>query len=226
MRRPLGGRFGTRHDGSTQAPSDSYRGPGVRFVQQTHPSYACIKHSVAGLLTRLLPAYCQVNGIRRDCPRSHNSTVPEIWVGSDRIAYSSSRLEAKANKRPAQLKRCSNMDIRLNIEMRCARRQNDAANHHHRPTIVADPSQTDKRLSSIGVTWSTNALGGMFLTLWIAWLPPSHYPTVLRSPVNGSEAPMATVCYVQLDVMRATGTRRVPPVTCTSSRATPLYLRI
>ncbi len=40
-----------------------------------------------------------------------------------------SRLEAKAN---AQLKRCSNTNIRLNIEMRCARRQNDAAYQRHR----------------------------------------------------------------------------------------------
>ena len=56
--------------------------------------------------------------------------------------------------------------------------------------IVAVPSQADTRLSSIGATWSTNALGGMFVTLWIARLPQSHRPTVLRSPVNGSEAPM------------------------------------
>ena len=56
---------------------------------------------------------------------THKSTLPGVWVrGSDRIAiYSSSRLEAKANERPAQLKRCSNRDIRLNIERRCARRK-------------------------------------------------------------------------------------------------------
>jgi hypothetical protein len=78
------------------------------------------------------------------------------------------------------------MYIRLNIGMRCGRRQNDA----HTSAIVAVPSQADTRLSSIGVTWSTNALGGMFLTLSIARLPLSHRPTVLRSPLNGSEAPM------------------------------------
>ena len=61
----------------------------------------------------------------------------------------------------------------------------------HTSAIVAAPSQADTRFSSIGVTWSTNALGGMFLTLWIARLPLSHGPIVLRSPVNGSEAPMA-----------------------------------
>ena len=43
MRRPWGRRFEMRHDGSTQAPSDSYRGPGVTLVQQTHPSYACMQ---------------------------------------------------------------------------------------------------------------------------------------------------------------------------------------
>jgi hypothetical protein len=36
--------------------------------------------------------------------------------------------------------------------------------------------------------WTTSALGGMFLALWIARLPLSHGPIVLRSPVNGSEA--------------------------------------
>jgi hypothetical protein len=60
----------------------------------------------------------------------------------------------------------------------------------HTSAIVAVPSQADTRLSSIGVTWSTNALGGMFLTLWIARLPLSHGPIVLRSPLNGSEARM------------------------------------
>ena len=71
----------------------------------------------------------------------HDRTTPPCLtfsVGSDRIAYSPSRLEAKANERPAQLKRCSNMDIRLNIEVRCARRQNDAAYHHHRRRSVPD----------------------------------------------------------------------------------------
>ena len=55
--------------------------------------------------------------------------------------------------------------------------------------IVAVPLQADTRLSSIGLTWSTNVLGGMFLTLWIARLLLSHGPIVLRSPVNGSESP-------------------------------------
>ena len=57
----------------------------------------------------------------------------------------------------------------------------------HTSTIVAVPSQADTRLSSIGVTWTTNALGGTFLPLWIARLPLSHGPIVLRSPVNGAK---------------------------------------
>ena len=89
----------------------------------------------------------------------------------------------------------------------------------HTSTIVAVPSEADTRLTSIGVTWSTNALGGTFLTLWIARLPLSHGPIVLRSPVNGGEAPMCGGVYVQRDVMRATGTQRVPLLASTSSRA-------
>ncbi len=50
---------------------------------------------------------------------------------------------------------CSNRDIRLNIEMRCARRKM----MRHTSAIVAVPSQANTRLPSIGVTWSTNALG-------------------------------------------------------------------
>jgi hypothetical protein len=61
-----------------------------------------------------------------------------FWVGSDMTEepYSSSWLEVKANERTAQLKRCSNMGIRLNIEMRCARRQNDAAYQRYRRRSV------------------------------------------------------------------------------------------
>jgi len=87
---------------------------------------------------------------------------------------------------------------------------------------VAVPSQADTRLSSIGATWSTNAFGGMFITLWIARLPLSHRRTVLRSPVNGSEAPMWKG-FTQRDVMRATGTQRVSLVASTSSHAFSLH---
>ena len=84
---------------------------------------------------------------------------------------------------------------------------------------VAVPSQADTRLSSIGATWSTNAFGGMFITLWIARLPLSHRRAVLRSPVNGSDVWV----YEQRDVMRATGTQRVSLVASTSSHAFSLH---
>ncbi len=71
------------------------------------------------------------------------------------------------------------MDIGLKIGIRCARRQNDAAYQHY-------------RRRSIGVTWSTNALGDMFITLWIARLPLSHGPIVLRSRKRGRKRPSRT----------------------------------
>ena len=43
---------------------------------------------------------------------------------------------------------------------------------------------------------------GMFLRFGVAGQPLSHGPIVLRSPVNGSEAPMADEFYGQRDVMR------------------------
>ena len=61
MRRPCRRRFGTRHDGSTQAPSDSDRGPGETrihqmYIKRIRATRACIratracKHSVARAL--------------------------------------------------------------------------------------------------------------------------------------------------------------------------------
>jgi hypothetical protein len=43
---------------------------------------------------------------------------------------------------------------------------------------------------------------GMFLRFGVAGQPLSHGPIVLRSPVNGGEAPMADEFYRQRDVMR------------------------
>lgn len=45
----------------------------------------------------------------------------------------------------------------------------------------------------------------------------------LPLPITGTVSPFVLL-YVQRDVMRATGTQRVPLGTSTSSRATPLYL--
>ncbi len=57
-KQPWRRRFGTRHDGSTQAPSDSYRSPEVRLVQQTHLSYTCMQ---------ALSYTCMQALISRDC---------------------------------------------------------------------------------------------------------------------------------------------------------------
>jgi hypothetical protein len=66
------------------------------------------------------------------------TTRPCLTFGWDLTEwpYSRSRLEAKANERPAQLKRCSNTIIRLNIELRCARRRNGAAYQNYRRRSV------------------------------------------------------------------------------------------
>ncbi len=127
-----------------------------------------------------------------------NSTLPDVWVGSDRIAIFVKSAWAKAKERPMRLNRCSTMDIRLSIEMRCARRKM----MRHTSAIVAVPSQANTRLPSIGVTWSTNALGACSYAL--------DCKTAAEScPVNGSEAPMRRF-YVQRDVMRLPEPRRAP----------------
>ena len=51
------------------------------------------------------------------------------------------------------------MDIRLNIEMRCA----DGETVRHTSTNVAIPSQADTRLSSTGVHMEYRRSQGMFL---------------------------------------------------------------
>ena len=63
-------------------------------------------------------------------------------------------------------------------------------------------------------------LSGHVLTLWIvrpaaeSWSDRASFPGK-----TGAKRPWRTVCYVQLDVMRNAGTRRVPPVASTSSHA-------
>ena len=69
----------------------------------------------------------------------------------------------------------------------------------HTITVFAVPSQADTQLSPISVSWSTNALIPWSAGIRSQDSPPSHGPIVLRSPVNGSEAPMAD------GLLRATG---------------------
>ena len=88
----------------------------------------------------------------------------------------------------------------------------------HTSTVVSVPSQADTQISSIGVTWSTNALGACSLRFGIAGQPLSHGPIVLRSPVrersaHGGRVLWATGCDAHA------GTRRVPTVASTSSHA-------
>jgi hypothetical protein len=107
-------------------------------------------------------------------------------VGCDRTDISLSRLDAKTNERPALLKRCPNMDICLNIEMRCGRWRNGEAYQHYRRRSVTARHAICHPSASHGVP----TLSGHVLTLWIERLQLSHGPIVFPSPVNGSKAPM------------------------------------
>ena len=82
--------FNAQFHTSAQALNAADQNEFVNGILFKQGRYARIKDmdqgNPEGLLTRLLPAYCQVHGIRRDRARSHNSTVPDVWVGSDRIA--------------------------------------------------------------------------------------------------------------------------------------------
>jgi hypothetical protein len=85
----------------------------------------------------------------------------------------------------------------------------------HTSTIVAVPSQADTRSSSIGVTWSTNALGACSYALDCkpaaeSWSDRALFPGKRgRSPCG--RFVRATGCDAHA------GTQRVPPVTSTSS---------
>ena len=87
------------------------------------------------------------------------------------------------------------MHIRLNIEMRCARRQNDAAYQQYRRRSVSGRHAIIIHRRQV----QHQSSRGMFLTLWMARLPLRHRPIVLRSPVNGSESAIGRGC------IRATG---------------------
>ena len=120
-------------------------------------------------------------------PVLDRTTRPCLTFGwdltSDRIAIFVKSAWAKAKERPVRLNRCSNMDIRLNIGMRCARRKM----MRHTSAIVAVPSQATRDYHP-SASHGVPTLSGHVLTLSIARLPLSHGPIVLRSTVNGSEA--------------------------------------
>ena len=106
------------------------------------------------------------------------------------------------------------MDIRLNIELRCARRKM----MRHTSIIVAVPSQADTRSSSIGVTWSTNALGACSSALDCktaaeSWSDRASFPGKRERSAQGGRVLWATGCDAHA------GTRRVPTVASTSRHA-------
>ena len=107
------------------------------------------------------------------------------------------------------------MDIRLNIEMRCARRQNGAAYQRHchrsvigRHAIIIHRRHMEYQRSRGHVPHALDCKAASESSSDRASFPGKR-----------GEAPMCGGVYVQRDVMRATGTRRVPLVTFTSSHA-------
>ena len=107
------------------------------------------------------------------------------------------------------------MDIRLNIEMRCARRQNDAAYHHHRRRSVPDRHAIIIHRRHMEYQRSRGHVPHA-LDCKAASESSSDRASF---PGKRGEAPMCGGVYVQRDVMRATGTQRVPLLASTSSRA-------
>ena len=107
------------------------------------------------------------------------------------------------------------MDIRLNIEMRCARRQNGAAyqRHRHRSVtgrhaIIIHRRHMEYQRSRGHVPHALDCKAASESSSDRASFPGKR-----------GEAPMCGGVYVQRDVMRATGTQRVPLLASTSSRA-------
>ena len=135
----------------------------------------------------------------------------------DRIDISLSRLDAKTNERPAQLKRCPNIDIRLNIEMRCGRWRNGEAYQHYRRRSV-----TGRHAIIIHqVTWSTNALGACSYALDCktaadSWSDHASFPGKIERNAHG-EFVRATRCDAQT---------KVPPVCANVSHSFSSYLLV
>ena len=71
----------------------------------------------------------------------------------------------------------------------------------HTSAIVAVPSQADTRFSSIGVTWSTNALGACSYALDCRTAAES-WSDRASFPGKRGRSPLADEFYGQRDVMR------------------------
>jgi hypothetical protein len=106
------------------------------------------------------------------------------------------------------------MDIRLNIGMRCGRRQNDAAYQRHRRRSV-----TGRHAIIIHRRHMEHQRSRRHVPNALDCKAAAESSSDRASfPVKGASTHEEGF-YVQRDVLRATGTQRVPPVASTSSHA-------
>ena len=89
----------------------------------------------------------------------------------------------------------------------------------HTSAIVAVPSQADTRLSSIGVTLEYQRSRGHVPNALDCKAAAESSSDRASFPVKRERSAHVEGFYVQRDVLRATGTQRVPPVAFTSSHA-------
>ena len=107
------------------------------------------------------------------------------------------------------------MDIRLNIGMRCGRRQNDAAYQRHRRRSVTGRHAIIIHRRHMEYQRSRGHVPNA-LDCKAAAESSSDRASF---PVKRERSAQVEGFYVQRDVLRATGTQRVPPVAFTSSHA-------
>ena len=107
------------------------------------------------------------------------------------------------------------MDIRLNIGMRCGRRQNDAAYQRHRRRSVTGRHAIIIHRRHMEYQRSRGHVPNA-LDCKAAAESSSDRASF---PVKRERSAHVEGFYVQRDVLRATGTQRVPPVVSTSSHA-------
>ena len=107
------------------------------------------------------------------------------------------------------------MNIRLNIGMRCGRRQNDAAYQRHRRRSVTGRHAIIIHRRHMEYQRSRRHVPNA-LDCKAAAESSSDRASF---PVKRERSAHVEGFYVQRDVLRATGTQRVPPVAFTSSHA-------
>ncbi len=107
------------------------------------------------------------------------------------------------------------MDIRLNIEMRCARRRNGAAYQHYRRRSVTGRHAIIIHRRHMEYQRSRGHIPNA-LDCKAAAESSSDRASF---PVKRERSAHVEGVYVQRDVLRATGTQRAPPIAFTSSHA-------